>query len=343
MRKKCTLRFLLLFLFLFVFQTAAYADEAGNAKNRRYLVEVNKSTNIVSVYQNDADGNFTVPIKAFYCSTGSYTPLGSYRTSDKYIWRGLFGNVYGQYATRITGHILFHSVPYYKTSKDTLEYEEYNKLGTTASSGCIRLTVADAKWIYDNCPSGTEVQIISSDKPSSITPAEPIKLDFSDPVKRNWDPTDPDEANPWLAELDEQENQVSPSQANFLIDGKVFSLPSYQLQNSHYLRLSDLSLLFRALDRQFAVTVGENGEMLLTESDGIQTDTPAGLESAAPKLKQTTIVYHGVGKPLEVYETASGDIYKLRDIAEILGVTVKWDPIAEQISILSDELTGDKI
>ena len=54
-------------------------------------------------------------------------------------------------ATQITGNILFHSVPYTeKYNNASLEYWEYDKLGTSASLGCIRLTVKNAKWIYDN-------------------------------------------------------------------------------------------------------------------------------------------------------------------------------------------------
>ena len=36
---------------------------------------------------------------------------------------------------------------------------EYNKLGSPASLGCVRLTTADAKWIYDNCKAGTKTLI----------------------------------------------------------------------------------------------------------------------------------------------------------------------------------------
>ena len=60
---------------------------------------------------------------------------------------------------RIVGNILFHSVPYTQTSKDALEFEEYNKLGTAASMGCIRLSVEDAKWIYDHVKEGMQVWI----------------------------------------------------------------------------------------------------------------------------------------------------------------------------------------
>lgn len=44
-------------------------------------------------------------------------------------------------------------------SEEDLELEEFNKLGEQASQGCVRLAVSDAKWVYDNCPTGTNVSI----------------------------------------------------------------------------------------------------------------------------------------------------------------------------------------
>ena len=34
--------------------------------------------------------------------------------------------------------------------------------------GCVRLTVEDAKWIADNCPSGTTVEIYEDDDPEPL-------------------------------------------------------------------------------------------------------------------------------------------------------------------------------
>ena len=76
-----------------------------------YYIRVNKQQNCVTIYKKGSDGKFTIPVKAMVCSTGADTPLGTFRTSDQYTWRALIHNVYGQYATRITGSILFHSVP----------------------------------------------------------------------------------------------------------------------------------------------------------------------------------------------------------------------------------------
>lgn len=162
-----------------------------------YLVAVNRVTQTTTVYEKDAADNYTVPHSSMICSTGTHTPIGEFRTTDQYTWRYLEGGVYGQYATRITGHILFHSVPYFTQDKGDLETLEFNKLGTDASLGCVRLQIKDCKWIYDECPSGTPVVIFDGDESCDplgnpgFTPIDP------ESPHAGWDPSDPDPANPW--------------------------------------------------------------------------------------------------------------------------------------------------
>lgn len=176
-----------------------YAEDGSVAP---YLIAVNRAQNVVTVYTLDDDGNYTVPYQAFICSTGSATPIGYYTTPSKKQWGELFGNVYGQYVTNITGDILFHSVPYYSQHKDDLEYQQYNKLGQDASLGCIRLQVCDVKWIYDNCPVGTPVVIYDDEVPGPMGKPGTIRIDETDSkakssTYRGFDPTDPDSENPW--------------------------------------------------------------------------------------------------------------------------------------------------
>ena len=136
------------------------------------------------------------PIKAFLVSCGgSNTPSGTFYTPAKYRWQTLMGPSYGQYCTRIHGGILFHSVWYYSHSKASQSTVQFNKLGKTASHGCIRLTVADAKWIYDNCKLGTKVTIYSSKNPGPLGKPKGFKVSTS--RKMYWDPTDPDKNNPY--------------------------------------------------------------------------------------------------------------------------------------------------
>jgi hypothetical protein len=92
---------------------------------------------------------------------------------------------------------MFHSVPYTDSSKDSLEYYEYNKLGKGASLGCIRLQASDIKWIYDNCKEGTTVTIYDdSDEIPPLDIPKIKKIKKSNP-NRYWDPTDPSKKNPW--------------------------------------------------------------------------------------------------------------------------------------------------
>ena len=100
-------------------------------------------------------------IKEMVCSGGeesSPTPIGEFTTFQKvlYQWVPKF-NVGAYYWTRFYKDYLFHSVPFDKDGK--MIEEEYKKLGSPASHGCIRLRLEEAKWMYENLPLGVKVLI----------------------------------------------------------------------------------------------------------------------------------------------------------------------------------------
>lgn len=153
-----------------------------------YQIKVNKTMNVVTIYAKDGSNGYIIPVKSFICSTGSATPVGTYSTLAKYRWHELMGPCWGQWCTRIVDGVLFHSV-YYNSYNDnfTLSVKAYNKLGTTCSHGCVRLTAADAKWIYDNCSLGTTVIVYESSDPGPFGKPTAYTLSSS----HTWDPTDP--------------------------------------------------------------------------------------------------------------------------------------------------------
>lgn len=173
--------------------------EVKLTSNSPYYIKINNLQNVVTIYKKDAEGNYTEPYKAMICSVGEATPVAGKKhkvTSYKKRWNALQGNVYGQYATQIIGNILFHSVPYTAKRNDALEYWEYDKLGTDASLGCVRLTVEDAKWIYDNIPQGTIVEFYEDINPGPLGKPTAQKISENE-LCRDWDPTDTAEGNPW--------------------------------------------------------------------------------------------------------------------------------------------------
>lgn len=164
-----------------------------------YYIEVIRNQNTVIVYGLDDNNEYTKILRVMPCSVGregQETPTGTFTTERGYEWGELYGHVFGQYSTRIVSDILFHSVPYYSTNKWDLEWEEYNKLGSPASLGCVRMTVRDVKWIFENCGSGITVKIYDGNLPSGVTKPTAPKIDGTSPNK-GWDPTDPDPNNPW--------------------------------------------------------------------------------------------------------------------------------------------------
>ena len=148
-----------------------------------------------------------MPVKAFVCSTGTETPRsGVYKIPAKITWCKMFGDVYAHYCTQIVGNILFHSVPYLEKNNHTLEYWAYDKLGTKASMGCIRLTTRDAKWIFENVSIGTQVEFYSSSNPGPLGKPTAQKISNAPGDLKWWDPTDPDPSNPWKNYKPEENN-----------------------------------------------------------------------------------------------------------------------------------------
>jgi len=185
--------------------TTAYIEnqdivEKNQADNKKmlYSIIVNRRTNTVTVYTYDDKGVYNVPVRAMVGSCGKggadITPTGDFSIYFKQSWLTLNGGVQGMYITGFEGSYLFHSVPYYVTKHNRLEVEEFNKLGTNASQGCVRLMVSDARWINKNCRVGTPVSVIDADASADPLGTPPtVRIN----TKYNWDPTDPKKDNPY--------------------------------------------------------------------------------------------------------------------------------------------------
>lgn len=149
----------------------------------RVVVDVDKQK--VFVYAWDGEG-YTSLVREMICSTGTIenpTPVGVYfeKTGPLNVWHKFRAyNCWAQYSYVIQGGILFHSVLYYnrvneETGEEThgyLDRASLDNLGTRQSHGCVRLQVEDARWIYNNCPRGTEVEVLQL-VPDPVLPEKP--------------------------------------------------------------------------------------------------------------------------------------------------------------------------
>ena len=130
-----------------------------------YAVTVDVTNQVTTVYGLDAQGAYTVPVRRMLCSTGTKanpSDVGDWVLNGRHAkWCEFpkWGNSYARYWTRINANIAFHSVIYTAVDLNAMKTSSYKNLGSRASHGCIRLTVEDAKWIYDNIGAGTVVSI----------------------------------------------------------------------------------------------------------------------------------------------------------------------------------------
>lgn len=176
-----------------------YFDEEGKmltdlepviGANGPYLIRINKQMNCMTIYVPDGNNGYIIPLKSFLTSCGDDTPIGTFHTPEKYRWRLMIHDLYTQYATRLGSglSILIHSIIYDAPNPYTVWASTYNHLGVARSAGCIRLTSADSKWVYDHCPLGTTVEVYNSPVPG---PYDRPTIAAEIPFEQNWDPTDP--------------------------------------------------------------------------------------------------------------------------------------------------------
>lgn len=190
----------------------AYTPTDPPNKDGEKLLVVYLGSQCVVGYEGK-DGDWA-ELRVMICSTGRKkhdTPAGTYKITDRYTYKVLGTedtHCYGFWACRFKDHYLFHSVPIsYDAGRDTekahrmCNMHKYEKLGTVASDGCVRLTVADAKWIYDFSAVGrVNVRVVKDSGPTPNRPPEIIwEEPYTDKNGFGWDPTDPDPGNPYLA------------------------------------------------------------------------------------------------------------------------------------------------
>jgi hypothetical protein len=118
-----------------------------------YFVWIDLSRQLVNIFEGEK-GNWQL-MHSFLCATGkNVTPTirGTFEVNG----RGpRFGNSVGaKNWVRFYGNYLMHSI-----TIDSRGNILDTTLGKRASHGCVRMSMEDSRWIYDNIPDGTTVWV----------------------------------------------------------------------------------------------------------------------------------------------------------------------------------------
>ncbi len=138
-------------------QLEAFINSKHLDSKTPYLIWVHIDTQLVHIFKGSLDKWYLH--KTMVCSTGtndSPTTRGLFTVSDRDTW--MYTPRLGSGAknwVRFNNTYLFHSVAYAKDGKTVID----DTLGVRSSAGCVRLSLDDSQWIYDNIESGTTVWV----------------------------------------------------------------------------------------------------------------------------------------------------------------------------------------
>jgi hypothetical protein len=155
----------------------------------QYYILVDKTDHAFSIFTYDENGEYTIKVATFPCALGRssrMTPTGAFSISSKGEWKRWGSSYYSPYYTRYTSGLYIHGPVYRSKNNGRLRPDSYEEIGTNASSGCVRTTVAGARFVYYNCPAGTVIEIVAETDLVSWPGLPEI-----DPSFPTWDPTDP--------------------------------------------------------------------------------------------------------------------------------------------------------
>lgn len=164
----------------------------------KYKVKVNKTKNVVIVYEKGDDGKYQKSVKVMSAIVGRDIRVNTeYNIGDRWLWIKNQNGNYSKFVTQVSGNVVFESIAYKKKGDlSSLNYVEFDNLGNSIDGSFIKLQYADAQWIFDNLDYDTIVEFYESEDLNGVNVPEVKKISLEND-KKNWDPTYTGSESPW--------------------------------------------------------------------------------------------------------------------------------------------------
>lgn len=162
---------------------------------KSYRIDIDLTNQIATVYGIYSDKSAKALMSEFVSTArkGKNTPTGNFKIQGASGGRKAklrtakmsSGKAYAEYLCRFHGAKCMHGVPYKnRNTKGYVSKTEFNKLGSPASAGCVRMPIKLCRYIYNNCPVGTPVRVFKG-TPGKYPAGKPKKYTATS----NIDPT----------------------------------------------------------------------------------------------------------------------------------------------------------
>ncbi len=153
-----------------------------------YYLYVEKGSFTLTIYQKDENGEYTDVYKTYRISHGgNKTPAGKFELGKKERWHEFGDGGFVQYATTYHKRLFIHSPLYGSENNKHLwpaYYDGSHGIGKASTGGCLRMVTEASRFIYDECPEGTILEIVNGSPRDTTSDAPP------DRDHKRYDPTD---------------------------------------------------------------------------------------------------------------------------------------------------------
>lgn len=175
-----------------------------------YYLYAEKGSYTLTIYEMDEFGEYTKVYKTYRISHGgNKTPTGIFTLGEKERWHNFPDGGTVQYATHYHARLYIHSPLYAEENAGKLwprYYDGDHGIGGSNTGGCLRMVTEASRFIYENCPVGTTLEIVNG-SPRNTT---------SDPVPdrngKRIDPTDVNMISPAPVTSEEPTAETTPVQ-----------------------------------------------------------------------------------------------------------------------------------
>ncbi|MNW43135.1 hypothetical protein D3C74_203250 [compost metagenome] len=214
-------------------------------------------------------------------------------------------------------------------SEEAVSEIEANQTATTKLYKRYGGFTCDLYYVFSfgNADKSTKIIYQVSDGASAST---------SNPVEPTSKPTEPNSkpaANPLVTAT------AKASVSKVLVDGKQVSFEAYNINNNNYFKLRDIAMAVNGTAKGFEVGWdGEHNAISLTSGEAYTAQGGELAVSTNPKAKTATLSTSKVylnDEEIEIaaYKIEGNNYFKLRDIAQALGISLTFDSKTNTIGI----------
>jgi hypothetical protein len=131
---------------------------------------------------------------------------------------------------------------------------------------------------------------------------------------------------------------ITLSTQKVTVDSREVELNQYTIEKCNYVSLRDLAMALNGTSKQFSIGWDDASNTVKVILGGRYA--PAGIESAKltladiePVKSDDSILVNGKKQSLSVFKINGSNYFKLKDIAEALGVTYAYDPAKNTVAL----------